>query len=237
MVKTDNKSLLLNKKEDHEVDEREDENQSKDEDDEDDDDDEEEGDDDEDQDEDDNVFNNYQRSLFLKAHYEYLLEEWNSGHALTGPTHILGIDKINPHPKCCYTKPILMLINELCTSGGDFMPAILQDNRRAVLFGAQTAGAGGVVSFFEFPNKHGIRGCTYTTSIAERSNSQMIENLGVSPDIVYEVTADDLQNDYRGYIKAVNEAVTNLLGQNRPLRIESSEGTDQSQHHFEEKPK
>jgi len=51
----------------------------------------------------------------------------------------------------------------------------------------------------------------HADSFAERANFQMIENLGVSPDIVYEVTADDLQNDYRGYIKAVNEAVKNLL--------------------------
>jgi hypothetical protein len=154
---------------------------------------------------------NYQEMMFLKTYYELVLEEWNQGRTLTRPTPILGVDRINPHPKYHYTKPILILINEMDFSGGDFMPAILQDNQRAVLFGSRTAGAGGFVFSFNFPNSHGIALCSYTASIAERPNLQKIENLGVTPDIEYQLTADDLQNGYRGYVQAVNQAVQLLL--------------------------
>ena len=154
---------------------------------------------------------NYQEIMFLKAYYELVLEEWSKGHTLTRPTPILGIDRINPHPKYRYTKPILLLIDELDFSGGDFVPAILQDNQRALLFGCRTAGAGGYVFSFEFPNSHGIALCSYTASIAERVNLQKIENVGVTPEIEYRITAEDLQNGYRGYVDAVNQSVKLLL--------------------------
>lgn len=154
---------------------------------------------------------NFQELLFLKTYSELVLSEWNKGKTLTAPTPILGIDRLNPHPKVRFTKPILMLIDEMDFSGGDFVPAILQDNGRALLFGARTAGAGGYVLTFTFPNLHGIASCSYTASIAERANGEKIENLGVTPDIVYEITSDDLQYRYQDYIKAVNSAVNGLL--------------------------
>lgn len=154
---------------------------------------------------------NYQELMFLKSYYELILEEWNRGEFLTRPTPILGVDRINPHPKYHYTKPILILIDEMDFSGGDFMPAILQDNRRAVLFGSKTAGAGGFVTSFQFPNPNGIWLCSYTGSIAERPSLQKIENVGVTPDIQYQITPSDIQGGYQGYVNAVNEAVQQLL--------------------------
>ncbi len=153
----------------------------------------------------------YTQLMGLKSYYEFIINEWNQGHTLTHPTPIIGIDFINPHPKYHYTKPILVLINEMDFSAGDFIPAILQDNQRARLFGSRTAGAGGVVTAFEFPNLHGIHRCSYTCTIAERSNSKKIENLGVTPDIEYRITAEDIQGRYQNYIEAINAAVEQLL--------------------------
>lgn len=153
----------------------------------------------------------YQELMFLKSYCEHIISEWNEGRTLTKPTHITGVDKINPHPKYRYTKPIVMLIDELDFSGGDFVPAILQDNKRVVLFGSRTAGAGGYVLEFQFPNHHGIANCYYTASIAERSNLDKIENLGVTPDIEYRMTVNDLKGNYRGYIKNLNKVIESLL--------------------------
>lgn len=154
---------------------------------------------------------NYQEMMFIKTYCELILNQWNQGKSLTCPTPIIGVDRINPNPKCHYTKPILILIDEMDLSGGDFLPAILQDNQRATLFGCRTAGAGGFLSKFRFTNANGIAYCVYTGSIAERPNSLKIENVGVSPDIDYDLTAEDVQDGYKGYIHAVNQAVFRLL--------------------------
>lgn len=154
---------------------------------------------------------NFQQLLFFKDYCENILNSWKKGLTLTNPSPVIGVDQINPHSKYHYTKPILMLINELDFSGGDFMPAILQDNQRAVLLGNRTAGAGGCVSGFEFLNPNGIASCHYTFSIADRKNSVKLENLGVNPDIPCTITIDDIQNEYRGYIKLANKAVHALL--------------------------
>lgn len=153
----------------------------------------------------------YQQLLFYKAYHEFIVENWAAGRVISDPIHLLGVDLVNPNPHSQYTKPILVLINELDISGGDFFPAILQDNKRAVLFGTRTAGAGGFVRQFEFPNRHGIALCSYTASIAERPDLQKIENLGVTPDLEYQLTVDDIRGGYRGYISAVNGAVRNLI--------------------------
>lgn len=146
----------------------------------------------------------------LKQYYRFVIEEWNNGEVLTHPTHLRGVEYIRPHPIVQYTKPILMLINELDFSAGDFAPAILQDNHRAVLMGSRTAGAGGAVTTFTFPNRYGIKEISYTDTIAERYNLVKIENLGVMPDIEYKITEDDIQTGYRNYRSAINQVIDQL---------------------------
>lgn len=158
----------------------------------------------------------YQTVLFLRHYYQFIIDEWNAGHLLTDPIHIEGIDYINPHPECNYTKPIVILINELDFSGGDFFPAIMQDNRRAVLFGTRTAGAGGFVMPLSFPNRHGIQCIYYTASIAERMDQKIIESIAVQPDVEYRLTEEDLRQQYRSYKAAVNRVVMELL-KNEPI--------------------
>jgi hypothetical protein len=153
------------------------------------------------------------RELLLSMHsfHKFLVSEWKAKRYLTDLYHYEGIDQITPNPKGHYSKPILFLINSLDFSGGDFVPAILQDNQRATIFGTRTAGAGGIVSGFSYPNRFGIAGINLTTSIARRLNDAPIENLGVEPDVHYQVTVDDLQNGYRGYKAKVNETLEMML--------------------------
>jgi len=174
----------------------------------------------------------YQKLLFVKYFHQFIIDEWSQGHILTDPIFIDGVDVINPNPEYHYSKPILFLINELDFSGGDFMPAILQDNKRVVLFGSRTAGAGGFVLNKTFPNQYGVARVTITGSIAEREGKGKIESLGVTPDIEYKMTADDVQNRYVNYGKTVNEVLSTLLpsksglepkeGEYEPLKREAS---------------
>ena len=42
-------------------------------------------------------------------------------------------------------------------------------------------------------------------------NGQVIENLGVAPDIAYELTLRDVKEDYADYIDQVNKEVEKLI--------------------------
>lgn len=145
------------------------------------------------------------------------ISQW---HISNGPlkmtTHLAyyGVDKVNPDPAVHYSKPILILVNELDFSGGDFFPAIMQDNQRAKIFGQRTSGAGGYIIPVQVPSSLGLKQFTFTGSIAQRVNKQPIENLGVTPDIPYQVTATDIETGFSGYRSAVNTAVQSLISGN-----------------------
>lgn len=147
----------------------------------------------------------------LSHYFSFLIEQWNQGQSFTPPYPLYGISKIETHLEVSYTKPILFLINSLDFSGGDLLPAILQDNKRALLLGTRTAGAGGCVEGFHYPNNFGIAYVHYTASIAERTDHRLIENLGVTPDIPYALTAEDYENNYAGYRTAILQGVEALF--------------------------
>jgi hypothetical protein len=144
-------------------------------------------------------------------YFRFIITEWNEGRHLTDPGYIYGVDYLKPHPKGHYSKPILMLVNELDLSCGDFMPAILQDNKRVTLLGARTGGAGGYVLEHSYPNLFGIQGFSYTGSIAQRLDLNPIENLGVIPDILVEMTQRDLEGKYPDYTAKIHKAMSDLL--------------------------
>lgn len=147
---------------------------------------------------------------FMKSYYQFKIDEWNAGKKLTSPYHLYGVDMINPHPTVQYSKPILLLVNELDFSGGDFFPAIMQDNKRATIMGVRTAGAGGYVLGVELSNQLGIGGFRYTGSLADRVDNTPIENLGVKPEIDYALSVEDYQKGFKGFKAAIQKALKEL---------------------------
>jgi hypothetical protein len=154
----------------------------------------------------------YEFLQHMTAYSQFVVDQWNAGKTLTDKTFLDGVDMINPSPTAQFTKPIVLLINELDFSGGDFFPATMQDNKRATLFGTRTAGAGGFVSDVKFPNNLGVAGFSMTGSIAVRADHQPIENLGVRADVQYAPTPSDLQDGFKEYAQRVDETMAKLLG-------------------------
>jgi len=153
----------------------------------------------------------HQMTKFFLNYFRFIVSEWQSGKTVTDATSLYGFDKINPSPLACYTKPILLLVNELSISCGDFFPAILQDNKRALVMGAKTSGAGGFVLRHHFPNLFGLSAFNYTGSIAERIDKKPIENLGVTPDILYKISSVDLQSSYVEYASEINKTINSMV--------------------------
>jgi len=143
---------------------------------------------------------------------QFILKSFNAGSRYTDLIHISGVADIDPAPKAeeRYTKPILLLTNALDFSGGDFFPAIMQDNKRATILGVRTAGAGGIVKSYAV-NQFGIDHLSATSSLAERPSGQPIENFGVTPEIPYEITARDLRTGFAEYRWKIIKALQGLI--------------------------
>ncbi len=125
-----------------------------------------------------------------------------TGNAPSNPLYLEGVAQILP-ATIHYTKKIVVLINELTFSAGEFLGAILQDNKRATLFGVRTAGAGGCMKRYFHHGPVTEFSYTLTWTIARRTNGEYIENKGVQPDVACGLTAEDLRSGYVGYIQSL----------------------------------
>ncbi|HUQ93569.1 MAG TPA: S41 family peptidase [Bryobacteraceae bacterium] len=90
-----------------------------------------------------------------------------------------------------YTKPVMLLADELTASGGDMFTAVFQDSGRGPVLGWRTMGAGGNVSSYN-GGSFSLGVTTLTQSLMVRSRdvvssdfpvTRHIENVGVRPDI------------------------------------------------------
>lgn len=140
-----------------------------------------------------------------------IIEDFEMGKQMGRPTFLMGVDHIAPHESIRFTKPKLVLANELSFSCGDYFPAILQDNGAAAIFGAPTAGAGGGVTAKWTPHATGVFAFWYTCLISWRPDGRPIENLGVEPSVPYAVTQEDLADNYSGYAQAVNQTLSSMI--------------------------
>lgn len=145
------------------------------------------------------------------AYYDALIDEWNLGKKRSDLHNLFGIDTVNPHPGFTFKKPLLLLVDELDFSCADWFPAILQDNGRATVFGNKTAGAGGYVLRQNVCSRFGVSKYSFTGSFPYRPTGAPIENLGVTPDIPYKLTENDLKFNYRDYIEAVNAEMQKII--------------------------
>jgi hypothetical protein len=119
-----------------------------------------------------------------------------------------------------YTKPLILLIDELSISAADIFPSMVQDNGRALLVGARSSGGGGSVS--SWPTGF------YSESISTNTNSLVVrkhaivtpeypaapyvENIGARPDVPLEyMTRENLLNGGRTYVNGFTQVMVNQI--------------------------
>ena len=123
-----------------------------------------------------------------------------------------------------YTKPLMVLVDELSASGGDYFPATIQDNARGPLFGFRTMGAGGNVEDWEAGSYS--QGITRVTESLMSRNidvvtpdfpvTRFVENVGVRPEIEYDyMTREDLMQGGAPYVDAFLQAMTSHIQSKR----------------------
>jgi peptidase S41-like protein len=119
-----------------------------------------------------------------------------------------------------YTKPILLLTDNLSASAAELFAATMQDNQRSTQFGTRTMGAGGAV--FQQPLSTYMDAAIYLPEIiAIRSHKVQadglpsepyIENFGVQPDIEFDYqTLDNLTQQGKPFVDGFTKAVVNLI--------------------------
>jgi len=115
-----------------------------------------------------------------------------------------------------YSKPLMLLTDELSASAADLFAAVIQDNQRGPLFGMRTMGAGGNVNQYQV-STYSEGSATVTESLMHRKNpvtvdgfptAPYVENIGVRPDIVQDyMTMDNLLNKGATFVQAFTDAM------------------------------
>jgi hypothetical protein len=119
-----------------------------------------------------------------------------------------------------YTKPILLLTDNLSASAAELFAATMQDNKRSTQFGTRTMGAGGAVfeqslstymdAFIALPEIIAIR--SHNIQAEGLPPAPYIENFGVLPDIEFDYqTIDNLTHQGKPFVDAFTAVVVKLI--------------------------
>ncbi len=117
------------------------------------------------------------------------------------------------HPLVKWSKPTLVLTDELSVSGGDAFPMILKNAGVAKTFGAATGGLGGSVEEVLIqPYSRSKLRLTRGLFGSHNPSGEMatIENVGVAPTFPHPHTAADFRAGFVGYAKAFSDAAVHL---------------------------
>ncbi len=161
-----------------------------------------------------------------EALYRDVRAAYRENRGRTGPLPLCGPSMIRTPAVdrdgkiIAYAKPLMVIIDEFSTSTADSVPAMLQDARRAVLFGMRTNGAGGTnTSFAAGAYSEGTAGMTLglmtraaPVATPNYPTSYYIENVGVRPDIEADyMTRDNLMQRGHPFVEAFTQAIADHI--------------------------
>lgn len=106
------------------------------------------------------------------------------------------------------TKPVVVLINKGSASASEIMSGALKDNKRAVLVGEKSFGKGLVQEINRLPNNSGVN---ITIQKYLTPNGTDINKKGIDPDIVVELSEDDIKAKNDKQLKKAGEVLQDLI--------------------------
>lgn len=112
---------------------------------------------------------------------------------------------------CITKKPIVVLINKGSASASEILSGALKDNRRAVLVGEKSFGKGLVQEINRLPNDAGVN---ITIQKYLTPSGTDINKKGITPDIVVEMSDDDIKNKDDKQLKKAGEVLMDLINRN-----------------------
>lgn len=136
---------------------------------------------------------------------------YDNGDFMTESFPLFGGSAYSSPRQFTWTKPMLVLIDELAGSCGDMFPMLVKANKRAKLFGQNTMGLGGNVEEVGQLNNSRItiamtRGLFHPyRPDGKYVPADLVENNGVAPDIEYSHTVKDVRAGYVDYVKAFSD--------------------------------
>ncbi len=89
------------------------------------------------------------------------------------------------------TKPVVILVDKGSASASEIFSGAMKDNKRAVIVGTQSFGKGLVQEINKLPNNAGIN---ITIQKYLTPNGTDIHKKGITPDILVELSEDDIKN-------------------------------------------
>jgi hypothetical protein len=149
----------------------------------------------------------------LMAEAQLIDQAYTAHKSLTGIMAPFAAPSVLPAANI-WSKPVMMLVDELAVSCGDIVPSLIKANHVALLFGQTTMGGGGNVE--EVATLTNTR---WTLNVSRAlgvpfdptgayPDERFIEDNGVSPDTRYSHTLADFRAGYVGYVKAFNTALS-----------------------------
>lgn len=154
--------------------------------------------------------NTFERAGTKEA-LDLILASWKKGEYLTPKSTLHGSIPVRPY-QYQYTKPIVLLTDEMSGSGGDAFPGLMQGHKRAKVIGNRTMGLGGHVEEIPPLYNSGLS-LRMTKSLFYRPDGVAVENNGVQPDVKYIPTRDDFMYEFKSYQKFYLNELYKLIDQ------------------------
>ena len=161
----------------------------------------------------------------LRTSLQYLQDAYKQNRGMTLPLPLCGPSQdiaplVTKTGTIAYTKPIMILTDELTASAAEIFAAIMQDTGRAMIYGARTDGAGGAVDGLS-AGQYGETGVSLAVAIIVRKApvvtmefpaAPYIENIGVRPEVTASyMTVDNLLNNGKTFVDGFTAAMVDYL--------------------------